>query len=75
MFANLLEEAVGKIQEDLDEFDVIHVAGDTNAKEDLLDLYLNAKKVGGKSEKTLVRYRYTIERFLAHLHLRNQRLL
>lgn len=65
MFANLLEEAVGKIQEDLDEFDVTHVAVDADRKEDLLDLYLNAKKVGGKSEKTLVRYRYTIERFLA----------
>ena len=65
MFANLLEEAVGKIQEDLDEFNVTHVAVDADRKEDLLDLYLNAKKVGGKSEKTLVRYRYTIERFLA----------
>ena len=38
MFANLLEEAVGKIQEDLDEFDVTHVAFDADRKEDLLDL-------------------------------------
>ena len=35
MFANLLEEAVGKIQEDLDEFDVTHVAVDADRKEDL----------------------------------------
>ena len=65
MFANLLEEAVEEIQDHLDEFDVTHTGGTfAPESEDLLDVFINAKRVSGRSEKTLVRYRYVIERFL-----------
>lgn len=64
MFANLLEEAVVEIQDHLNEFDVSHINSEGIETEDVLDTYINAKKVSGRSEKTLVRYRYTIERFL-----------
>ena len=63
MFANLLEEAVDEIRDHLDEFDVTHLSDDSET-EDLLDLYINAKKVSGKAESTLVDYRYIITRFL-----------
>ena len=64
MFANLLEEAVDEIQEHLDEFDVTHVGSEVIESEDLLETYINAKRVAGRSEKTLVRYRYVTGRFM-----------
>lgn len=72
MFANLLEEATTEIQNHLNEFDIRHIENETIGKEDLLDSYINAKMVGGRSEKTLVRYRYIIEKFLRSVNLRTK---
>ena len=69
MFANLLEEAVDEIQGHLDEFDVTHVTNDKLESDDLLDAYIDAKKAAGRGEKTIVRYRYIIERFLRAVNL------
>ena len=63
MFANYLEEAVDEIKDHLDEFDVTH-RGNYSEVDDLLDVYINAKKISGKAESTLVDYRYIINRFL-----------
>ena len=63
MFANMLEEAVCEIQTHLDEFEINHIV-DAQESEDMIDRYINAKIVGGRSEGTIVRYRYIIERFL-----------
>lgn len=63
MFANYLEEAVDEIKDHLDEFDVTH-RGNYSDVDDLLDVYINAKKISGKAESTLVDYRYIINRFL-----------
>lgn len=65
MFANMLEEAIAGIQDHLSEYDVQRiVAGEITGQEDLLDAFINAKKVEGRAESTLERYQYTIERFL-----------
>lgn len=72
MFANLLEEAVTEIQEHLDEYDVTHLAAESTGSDDMLDTYINAKKVSGRSEKTLVRYRYVIERFLKAVNVKTK---
>ena len=64
MFANLMEEAVTEIQEHLDDFDVTHISKETTGVEDLLDTIIAAKRVSGRSDKTLVRYQYIIQRFL-----------
>ena len=65
MFANLLDEAVVEIQDHLDEFDIVHIADENNCEtDDLLKTYLAAKTASGRSEKTLVRYQYIIERFM-----------
>ena len=72
MFANLLEEAVDEIQGHLDEFDVTHVGDNEPETDDLLDSYINAKKVGGRSEGTQTRYRYIIERFLKAVNVRTK---
>ena len=72
MFANLLEEAVEEIQDHLDEFEINHIGNEVSGTEDLLDSYINAKKVGGRSEKTLFRYRYVIERFLKSCGVRTK---
>lgn len=64
MFANLLEEAVEEIQDHLDEFDISHIGGEPTESDDFLNLYINTKRVAGRSENTIVRYQYIIERFL-----------
>ena len=69
MFANLLEEAVGEIQDHLGEFEVTHLSGEASETDDLLDAYISAKRVAGRSEKTLIRYRYLIERFLHFVNI------
>lgn len=73
MFANLLEEAVTEIQDRLDDYDVQRIAtSDTTGQEDLLDAFISAKRVEGRSELTLVRYRYSIERFLRTIGVRTK---
>ena len=65
MFANLLDEAVAEIQDHLDELDIVHVADeDTAETDDLLKTFLAAKASSGRSEKTIIRYQYLIERFM-----------
>lgn len=65
MFANLLDEAVTEIQDHLDEFDIVHVANEDNSEtDDLLNTFIAAKASSGRSEKTLIRYQYLIERFM-----------
>lgn len=65
MFANMLDEAVDEIQEHLDEFDITHIGTLPLKPDDMLESFINAKHVAGRSEKTLVRYRYVINRFMA----------
>lgn len=72
MFANLLEEAVDEIQEHLDEFDVTHTGTETIETEDLLKTYIDAKRVAGRSERTLVHYQYVISRFMRLVGVRTR---
>ena len=65
MFANLLEEAVSEIQDHMDEFDIKHLDdGGVVDGDDMLNAFIASKRNSGRSEKTLVRYRYIIERFM-----------
>lgn len=72
MFANLLEEAVEEIQGHLDDFDVTRIAADSIESDDLLQLYLDAKRTAGRTEKTLTRYQYIIERSLRSIGLKTR---
>jgi len=66
MFANLLEEATAEINETLDDFDVKYTStGASDGTDDMLRTYIEAKRTEDRSEKTLVRYQYLIERFMA----------
>lgn len=70
MFANLLEEAMGEINDHLEEYDVTRIAGeDVAGSDDLIDAFITAKKVEGCTDKTLVAYRYEIERLMKFLQL------
>lgn len=65
MFANLLEEATEEINNTLDDFNVEIIQKDESVNtDDCLNAYVSAKTAEGKSEKTITRYRYLIERFL-----------
>lgn len=72
MFANLLEEAVDQIQDHLDEFDVTHIGQDVIETEDLLETFIVAKRVAGRSEKTLTHYRYVITRFMREVGVKTR---
>lgn len=73
MFANLLEEAVDEIQDHLDGFDVRHLGSVAESDlDDLLDTYIDAKRVSGLSEKTLVCYRYEISRMMKYVKIRTR---
>jgi len=48
----------------LDNFDMRETAGWEEDKDDLLDCYLSALKVEGRSQKTIDRYRYVISRMI-----------
>ena len=72
MFANLLDEAMSEIQDHLDEFDVSHVADAPAGSDDLLQMFLDAKRAGGRSEKTVIRYQYVIERMMQHVKVRTR---
>lgn len=65
MFANLLEEATEQIQDSMDDFDITHIASnDDSGTDDLIRIFIEGKRAAGRSEKTLFRYQYIIERFL-----------
>ena len=72
MFANLLEEAVDEIQDHLDEFDVTHIGSELIETEDLLETFINAKRVAGRSEKTLTHYHYVITRFMNEIGVKTR---
>ena len=71
MFANLLEEAMTEINGHLDEYDVRHL-GESSGTDNLLDSFINAKKVEGLSESTLSLYRYNIERFMMFANVKTR---
>ena len=62
--AETLGHAMPLIGDVLAGYDVEQVA-DPDRSEDLIDAFMAAKEVEGRSEKTLIRYRYIIKRFLA----------
>lgn len=65
MFANLLEEATEQINDTLDDFNIEQIRkDDVGNDDDCVNAYISAKIAEGKSEKTVTRYKYEIERFL-----------
>lgn len=64
MFANLLEEAVAEITDHLNGYDIQHISGTGGTADDMLKTFIDAKRVEGRSESTLIRYQYIIERFM-----------
>lgn len=70
MFANLLEEAIEEIGTHLNSFDVRYEAEGNLNTDNLLETFIKAKRVEGKSENTLIRYQYILTRFLEHSGVR-----
>ena len=61
---NTIMKAVADL---LQEYDVFEIAGRESGKDDLLECYLDALKVEGRSPKTLERYEYVIRRLMRAL--------
>ena len=63
-----MEDLVNTIKEMLANFEIELISLDDTNKDCLLDAYINAMRIEGKSENTLHRYRYEIKRFLNSAH-------
>lgn len=70
MFANLLEEAIDEIGNHLNGFEVEYQSADNLESDNILDAFIQAKRVEGKSENTLLRYQYIIQRFISFCGVR-----
>ena len=50
------------------EFDVVEVSGNCEEDQtDYIDLFLSAKRIEGRSEKTLIYYKNTVEKMIEHI--------
>ena len=62
--ANLMDQALNALKDCLVRYDVALIPYEDPDKDILLDAFLDAIKVEGRSEKTIERYRYILRRFL-----------
>lgn len=58
----------------LEGFDIREIVADINTPDDLLNCYLSALRVQGRSEKTLERYRYEIQRMMDAVKVTTRRI-
>lgn len=71
--ADAMNRVLRVISDVLEGFDVREIAP-TDERDDLLMCYLDAMKVQGRSEKTLTRYKYVIERMMAGVGVPTRRI-
>ena len=64
MFVNMYDEASAEISATLDDFSVEYLHTTAARSNDLLNTFIAAKVAAGRTEKTTMRYRYIITRFL-----------
>lgn len=63
-----LEQVIDTLDDSIQSFDVERIANYSGAKfKDLMEAFLSAKAVEGRSPKTIERYRYALERLDKHL--------
>ena len=62
--ANLMDQALNALRDVLSRYDVSLIPYEDPDKDILLDAFLDAIKVEGRSDKTIDRYRYILRRFL-----------
>lgn len=68
-----MEKVLSTVADKLSVFDVQQVDVETTEKDDLLDAYVSAMQIQGRSQKTIDRYIYVIKRMmeLVKVHTRN----
>lgn len=59
-----LRKVLSVVADKLTRFDVVQIDQMTNPKDDLLDAYMAAMQIQGRSAKTIERYRYIIHRMM-----------
>lgn len=63
-----MEKVLSTIADDLSLFDVEQLSGTVNEKDDLLDAYVAAMQIQGRSSKTVDRYTYIIKRMMEYVN-------
>lgn len=62
-----MEKVLSTVADKLSTFDVQQVEGESNEKDDLLDAYVSAMQIQGRSPKTIERYIYIIGRMMGQV--------
>ncbi|HAE23962.1 MAG TPA: integrase [Prevotellaceae bacterium] len=60
---NLITDAVAEV---LERYDVVPIITEDHTKDIMLDAFIDAMRVEGRSEKTITRYKYIIGKFLSY---------
>lgn len=64
-----MDQVLKAVNEQLNDYDVLKTSEDVCDSLDLIDAFLSAKKVEGRSSKTLDRYKYIMQRLTNELHV------
>ena len=67
-----LTKVLSSVSDLLGDYDLTQMQLDTNEADDFLDAYISALRVEGRSEKTIERYRYLIQRMMKDMHVRTR---
>ena len=67
--ANELAKVMETISTELESYELMRTVTESEGQDDLLDVYIAAMRVQGRSEKTLDRYCYTIRRMMNSLNV------
>ena len=67
--AVLRDKVLEILSAELDGYEMTRISAADAGKDDLLDVYLSAMRIQGRSEKTIARYEYAIRRLMDHLSI------
>lgn len=72
--AEARDQALKTVSDALEEYDMIRTVAYSSESDDLLETYLDALRIEGRSEKTIERYRYVISRMMKEVSVQTRQL-
>ena len=64
-----MDQLINVLADEISHYDINMIDEASNDTDDMLEAYLNALRVGGRSRKTIARYDYILKRMLSTIHL------
>jgi len=72
--AEARDQALKTVSDALEEYDMVRTVAYSSESDDLLETYLDALRIEGRSEKTIERYRYIISRMMKDVSVQTRQL-